>query len=127
MAVLSAGGKPAITHYRIAKRFAHHTRITVNLETGRTHQIRVHMAYRRYPLVGDPVYGGRPRIPPGASAELIAALREFPRQALHARALGLLHPASGEHMEFECPLPGDLLGLLEVLEREDPVTALGQG
>ena len=127
MAVLSAGGKPAITHYRIAKRFAHHTRITVNLETGRTHQIRVHMAHRRYPLVGDPVYGGRPRIPPGASAELIAALRAFPRQALHARALGLLHPASGEHMEFECPLPEDLLGLLEVLERGDPVTALGRG
>jgi 23S rRNA pseudouridine1911/1915/1917 synthase len=127
MAVLSAGGKPAITHYRIAKRFAHHTRITVNLETGRTHQIRVHMAHRRYPLVGDPVYGGRPRIPPGASAELIAALRAFPRQALHARALGLLHPASGKHMEFECPLPEDLLGLLEVLERGDPVTALGRG
>jgi 23S rRNA pseudouridine1911/1915/1917 synthase len=127
MAVLSAGGKPAITHYRVARRFAHHTRITVNLETGRTHQIRVHMAYRHYPLVGDPVYGGRPRIPAGASAELIAALRGFPRQALHARALGLLHPASGEQLEFECPLPGDLLGLLEVLEREDPVTALGQG
>ena len=126
MAVLSAGGKPAITHYRVARRFAHHTRITVNLETGRTHQIRVHMAHRRYPLVGDPVYGGRPRIPPGASAELIAALREFPRQALHARALGLLHPASGELMEFECPLPEDMLGLLEVLEREDPVTALGR-
>lgn len=127
MAVLSAGGKPAITHYRVAKRFAHHTRITVNLETGRTHQIRVHMAYRRYPLVGDPVYGGRPRIPPGASAELIDALRGFPRQALHARALGLIHPASGEELAFDCPLPGDLLGLLDVLEREDPVATLGRG
>ncbi|MFC1578852.1 23S rRNA pseudouridine(1911/1915/1917) synthase RluD [Pseudomonadota bacterium] len=125
MAVLAAGGKPAVTHYRVAKRFGHHTQITVNLETGRTHQIRVHMAHRRYPLVGDPVYGGRPRIPPGASAELVAALRGFPRQALHARALGLIHPVSGEEVQFDCPLPEDLLGLLDVLGREDPVAAHG--
>jgi 23S rRNA pseudouridine1911/1915/1917 synthase len=123
MAVLASGGKRAVTHYRVARRFGHHTRITVNLETGRTHQIRVHMAYRRYPLVGDPVYGGRPRIPKGASAELVAALREFPRQALHARALGLIHPGSGALVEYECPLPADLQGLLDVLEREDPATA----
>ncbi len=122
MAVLSTGGKPAVTHYRVTRRFAHHTRIAVNLETGRTHQIRVHMAYRRYPLVGDPLYGGRPRIPRGASEELIRALREFPRQALHARVLGLIHPDSGEAVQFECPLPADLLGLLDVLEREDPAT-----
>ncbi|MCB1708533.1 MAG: 23S rRNA pseudouridine(1911/1915/1917) synthase RluD, partial [Halioglobus sp.] len=83
MAVLGNGGKTAITHYRVTRRFAHHTRITVNLETGRTHQIRVHMAHRHYPLVGDPLYGGRPRIPRGASGELIEALRSFPRQALH--------------------------------------------
>ena len=120
MAVLAVGGKPAITHYRITRRFGHHTQIAVNLETGRTHQIRVHLAHRHYPLVGDPVYGGRPRLPKGASDELIAALRGFPRQALHARALGLLHPESGEQCEFECPLPGDLLGLLDVLKREDP-------
>ncbi|MCB1856618.1 MAG: 23S rRNA pseudouridine(1911/1915/1917) synthase RluD [Halieaceae bacterium] len=126
MAVLAAGGKPAITHYRVATRFRHHTRIVVNLETGRTHQIRVHMAYRRFPLVGDPVYGGRPRIPPGASAELIAALRGFPRQALHARALELVHPASGEPVQFACPLPDDLRDLLAVLEREDPVASDGQ-
>jgi 23S rRNA pseudouridine1911/1915/1917 synthase len=122
MAVLSAGGKPAITHYRVTRRFAHHTRIAVSLETGRTHQIRVHMAHRHYPLVGDPVYGGRPRIPKGASGELIDALRGFPRQALHAQVLGLIHPQSGEEMRFECPLPEDMLGLLDILEREDPVT-----
>jgi 23S rRNA pseudouridine1911/1915/1917 synthase len=120
MAVLAAGGKPAITHYRIARRFGHHTRITVNLETGRTHQIRVHMAHRRYPLIGDPVYGGRPRIPRGASDVLIDALRGFRRQALHAQALGLLHPETGEQMQFECPLPEDMHGLLAVLQQEDP-------
>ncbi len=120
MAVLSAGGKPAITHYRVTQRFGHHTRIAVNLETGRTHQIRVHMAHRRYPLVGDPTYGGRPRIPKGASGELIEALRCFPRQALHAQVLGLVHPESGEEMRFECPLPADIVALLDILAREDP-------
>ncbi|PLW67470.1 23S rRNA pseudouridine(1911/1915/1917) synthase RluD [Pseudohalioglobus lutimaris] len=123
MSVLAAGGKPAITHYRIRKRFGHHTCITVNLETGRTHQIRVHMAHKHYPLVGDPLYGGRPRIPKGASDELVAALRSFPRQALHAQGLGLIHPDTGEEMQFDCPLPDDLLGLLDVLEREDPVVS----
>jgi 23S rRNA pseudouridine1911/1915/1917 synthase len=120
MAVLAVGGKPAITHYRITRRFGHHTQIAVTLETGRTHQIRVHMAHRHYPLVGDPVYGGRPRLPKGASDELIAALRGFPRQALHARALGLIHPETGEQCQFECPLPQDLQDLLAVLQREDP-------
>ncbi len=123
MAVLSAGGKPAVTHYRVSRRFGHHTCVIVNLETGRTHQIRVHMAHRRYPLVGDPLYGGRPRIPKGASGELIDALRGFSRQALHAQALGLIHPESGEEMRFDCPLPADIVALLDVLEREDPVTS----
>jgi 23S rRNA pseudouridine1911/1915/1917 synthase len=123
MAVLAAGGKSAVTHYRVAQRFGHHTRITVNLETGRTHQIRVHMAHRHYPLVGDPLYGGRPRIPKGASDELISALRGFTRQALHAQALGLIHPESGDALRFECPLPGDIASLLGVLEHEDPVVA----
>ena len=123
MAVLAIGGKPAITHYRIAQRFGHHTRITVNLETGRTHQIRVHMSHRHYPLIGDPVYGGRPRIPKGASDTLIDALRGFRRQALHAQKLGLIHPETGEDMQFECPLPEDMLALLAVLQREDPPLA----
>jgi 23S rRNA pseudouridine1911/1915/1917 synthase len=120
MAVLAVGGKPAVTHYRVLQRFGHHTSVAVTLETGRTHQIRVHMAHRHYPLVGDPVYGGRPRIPRGASERLIEALRGFGRQALHARALGLIHPASGEDMAFECPLPADLQQLLAVLAEEDP-------
>jgi 23S rRNA pseudouridine1911/1915/1917 synthase len=119
MAVVVAGGKSAITHYRVAKRFAHHTRITVNLETGRTHQIRVHMAHRHYPLIGDRLYGGRPRIPRAASQELINALRTFPRQALHALELGLIHPDSGETVSFECPLPEDIVQLLATLKRED--------
>lgn len=119
MAVLAVGGKSAITHYRVVKRFTHHTRVAVMLETGRTHQIRVHMAHRHYPLIGDPLYGGRPRIPKGASQELITALRTFPRQALHAQVLGLIHPDSGESMSFECDLPADIEQLLATLERED--------
>ncbi len=123
MAVTAVGGKPAITHYRLAQRFGHHTRITVNLETGRTHQIRVHMAHRRYPLIGDPLYGGRPRIPKGASDQLIHMLRNFSRQALHARSLGFIHPATEEAVQFECPLPDDIQHLIAVLEAEDPPLA----
>jgi 23S rRNA pseudouridine1911/1915/1917 synthase len=119
MAVLSVGGKPAVTHYRVVKRFAHYTQVAVNLETGRTHQIRVHMAHRHYPLIGDPLYGGRPRIPRGASQALINTLRTFPRQALHAEKLGLIHPVSNEAVSFECPLPEDIVDLVATLERED--------
>jgi 23S rRNA pseudouridine1911/1915/1917 synthase len=119
MAVLTVGGKPAVTHYRIAERFAHHTHISVRLETGRTHQIRVHMAHLHYPLVGDPTYGGRPRIPRAADQALIDMLRQFPRQALHARRLGLVHPRSGEALQWERPLPPDMLQLLEVLRKHD--------
>ena len=118
MAVV-ADGKPAVTHYRIAHRFKHYTQLQVNLETGRTHQIRVHMAHRKWPLVGDPVYGGRQRVPAGASDLLMSTLRGFPRQALHAQALEFEHPASGDWMEFETNLPDDLVNLLEVLESED--------
>ncbi|MFT6288051.1 MAG: 23S rRNA pseudouridine1911/1915/1917 synthase [Halieaceae bacterium] len=120
MAVVTMGGKPAITHYKVVRRYGHHTRIAVNLETGRTHQIRVHMAHRHYPLIGDPSYGGRPKLPKGASQELIETLRGFPRQALHAEVLGLIHPVSGEERQFECPLPDDMIALLDVLAREDP-------
>lgn len=121
MSVQAVGGKTAITHYRVKQRFGHHTCIAVNLETGRTHQIRVHMAHKKYPLVGDPTYGGRPRLPKGASDELIATLRGFSRQALHAQALGLFHPETGEEVHFECPLPDDMVQLLDVLQAEDPV------
>ena len=112
-------GKPAVTHFKVAERFANHTAITVNLETGRTHQIRVHMAYRHHPLIGDPTYAGRPRIPSGASAELVEGLRQFPRQALHARTLAFDHPASGERVEFATQLPDDLEALLALLRAED--------
>lgn len=120
MAVLAAGGKEAVTHYRVERRFGHHTSISVRLETGRTHQIRVHMAHRHHPLVGDPVYGGRPRIPPGASEKLITTLRAFGRQALHARTLALDHPQRNERVEFSCELPADMQELLAVLASEDP-------
>lgn len=114
-------GKPALTHYKVAERFANHTAITVNLETGRTHQIRVHMAHRHHPLVGDATYAGRPRIPSGASAALIDGLRQFPRQALHARTLAFDHPASGERVEFATQLPDDLEALLALLRAEDAI------
>ena len=118
MAVV-ADGKPAVTHFRIAHRFKHYTQLQVNLETGRTHQIRVHMAHRKWPLIGDPVYGGRQRVPAGASDLLISTLRSFPRQALHAQALEFEHPASGDWMGFETELPDDLVNLLEILDSED--------
>jgi 23S rRNA pseudouridine1911/1915/1917 synthase len=118
MAVV-ADGKPAVTHFRIAHRFKHYTQLQVNLETGRTHQIRVHMAHRKWPLIGDPVYGGRQRVPAGASDLLMSTLRSFPRQALHAQALEFEHPASGDWMEFETELPDDLVNLLEILDIED--------
>jgi 23S rRNA pseudouridine1911/1915/1917 synthase len=106
-------GKEAVTHYRVVERFRAHTHVRVRLETGRTHQIRVHMAYIHYPLVGDPLYGGRLRIPAGASAPLQAALRAFKRQALHAACLGLVHPLTGEPMRWQAPLPEDMAALLE--------------
>ena len=119
MAVVDPGGKEAITHYRLIKRFASHTHIRCMLETGRTHQIRVHMAHIKYPLLGDPLYAGRPRIPKGASQLLIDTLRGFGRQALHARRLRLLHPSSNEEMGWEAPLPADMQALLAVLAVED--------
>ncbi len=114
-AVVRTGGKAAVTHYRLAERFATHTLIHVMLETGRTHQIRVHMAHINYPLVGDPVYGGRFKIPAGASPQLTATLRDFARQALHAASLGFLHPDTGEYVEWQSPLPADFAHLLATL------------
>ena len=111
-------GKPAITHYTVLERFRAHTYISVKLETGRTHQIRVHFAWRRHPLVGDPTYGGRLALPAGATEPLVDALRSFRRQALHATRLGFEHPATGEAMLLEAPPPGDFESLLAVM-RED--------
>ncbi len=113
-------GRPAVTHYTVVERFAAHTLIDVRLETGRTHQIRVHFAYRRHALLGDPVYGGRLALPRGASDALIAALRGFRRQALHAAKLGFAHPETGEAVSFEAEPPADFLALLDALrERVD--------
>lgn len=108
-------GRDAVTHYRVISRFRGHTHVRVQLETGRTHQIRVHMAHAGHPLVGDPVYGGRMRLPKGGTPEMIKAVQHFPRQALHARRLGLVHPASGEGMSWESPLPADMVELLATL------------
>jgi len=117
MAVVEEG-KHAVTHYRVIQKYRGHTHISCKLETGRTHQIRVHMAHIHYPLVGDPLYGGRPKVPKGASLELIDAVRQFNRQALHAFKLGLNHPVGGDYMEWECPLPEDMQLLLAVLEAD---------
>ncbi|MFC6634576.1 23S rRNA pseudouridine(1911/1915/1917) synthase RluD [Microbulbifer taiwanensis] len=118
MAVLDFGGKEAITHYRVGERFRAHTLLRCALATGRTHQIRVHMAHIRHPLVGDPLYGGRAKLPPEAVAGLVEALQQFPRQALHAAELALLHPKTGEEMHWCAPMPADMLQLLELLRAD---------
>ena len=111
-------GRAAVTHYRVQERFRGHTYLRVQLETGRTHQIRVHMAHVGYPLVGDPLYGGRPKLPPKATPELLATLAAFKRQALHAAQLRLAHPETGEPLEFSSPLPADFVHLLDVLRAD---------
>ena len=112
-------GKPALTHFQVVRKFAHYSLIRLQLETGRTHQIRVHMAHINYPLLGDPVYGGRGRIPAGASEALIDVIRGFRRQALHAERLGFIHPRSHEMVSFEAPLPQDFQQLLNALIEYD--------
>jgi 23S rRNA pseudouridine1911/1915/1917 synthase len=111
-------GREAVTHYRVRERFRTMTLVECRLETGRTHQIRVHMAHVRHPLVGDAQYGGLLKLPKGASAELADALRGFRRQALHAERLEFLHPASGKTVAFEAALPADMAALAAAL-RED--------
>jgi 23S rRNA pseudouridine1911/1915/1917 synthase len=113
-----SSGREAVTHYRVIKRFRAHTHVRVQLETGRTHQIRVHLAHAKYPIVGDRVYGGRLLLPKGASAELIEALRTFPRQALHAAQLAFAHPITDKPQSFTAELPADIQELLKVLERD---------
>ena len=108
-------GKTAITHYRVNERYRLHTKLTVKLETGRTHQIRVHMAYINHPLLGDPVYGGRFKIPAASDDDFVEALKSFKRQALHARHLGLIHPATNEFIEWEVEVPQDMIDLQNVL------------
>ncbi|WP_019625690.1 23S rRNA pseudouridine(1911/1915/1917) synthase RluD [Thioalkalivibrio sp. ALJT] len=115
---VTAGGKPAVTHYRVAERFPAHTLLNVRLETGRTHQIRVHMAYVRHPIVGDLTYGGRPRPVRGMSEAIRATLAACKRQALHAARLEFEHPVTGAPCSFEAPLPADFAALLTAL-RDD--------
>ncbi|MEL7413302.1 MAG: 23S rRNA pseudouridine(1911/1915/1917) synthase RluD [Pseudomonadota bacterium] len=111
-------GKPAVTHYRVAEHFREHTRIRLRLETGRTHQIRVHMSYLQHPLLGDTAYGGRARIPTGASEELTEMIRGFDRQALHAVMLRFDHPVTGEELEFHAPVPDDMVEMTEALRKD---------
>jgi 23S rRNA pseudouridine1911/1915/1917 synthase len=114
MAVVE-NGKPAITHYRILQRFHGYTYLQVFLETGRTHQIRVHLSHLHHPLLGDPLYGGRQKIPPGSSPKAVQALQRFRRQALHATRLQLRHPTTGETLTWEAPPPTDMQQILKLL------------
>lgn len=118
---VNRNGKPAVTHYRVLQKFRQHTHVRVKLESGRTHQIRVHMSHIKYPLVGDPVYGGRRRMPAGASDRLVRVLGHFPRQALHATQLVLQHPASGKVLQWQSRLPDDMQQLVRLLAEESDV------
>lgn len=116
---VSSHGKEAVTHYRVIDRYQNHTHVKAILETGRTHQIRVHLSHIGYPLMGDPIYGGKVRFPKKADVILKEAIVNFKRQALHARKLTLIHPISGELMSWKAPLPEDMLALLGVLSAYD--------
>ncbi|GGD34992.1 23S rRNA pseudouridine(1911/1915/1917) synthase RluD [Pseudoxanthomonas indica] len=111
-------GRDAVTHYRLRERFRAHTALECRLETGRTHQIRVHMAHIKYPIIGDPLYGGPLKLPKGASEELIAALRGFKRQALHAETLEFRHPVSGDAIRVSAPVPQDMQDLMAALRAD---------
>ncbi|MDR3492814.1 MAG: 23S rRNA pseudouridine(1911/1915/1917) synthase RluD [Gammaproteobacteria bacterium] len=117
MAVIETG-KPAVTHYRVLERYRAHTRVKVQLETGRTHQIRVHMAHIHHPLLGDPVYAGRLQLPKGATPPLVDMLRQFKHQALHAYELTLEHPVTHEIMTWQAPIPEDMQKLIECLRKD---------
>jgi 23S rRNA pseudouridine1911/1915/1917 synthase len=117
---VSSNGKEATTHYRVIDRFKSHTHVKAILETGRTHQIRVHLSHIGYPLLGDPMYGGRVRFPKKASEILKESLLGFKRQALHSKKLTLNHPSTGELMSWKAPLPDDMVKLLNILNEFDP-------
>ncbi|NQY50088.1 MAG: 23S rRNA pseudouridine(1911/1915/1917) synthase RluD [Colwellia sp.] len=116
-------GRPSVTHYRVMEKYRLHTRLRLRLETGRTHQIRVHMSHITHPLVGDPVYGGRPRPPKNATPELLMKLRSFKRQALHAAMLSLFHPITGEEMTWHAELPEDFVELVKLLQDDNKLNA----
>jgi 23S rRNA pseudouridine1911/1915/1917 synthase len=114
-------GRPSVTHYRVMEKFRLHTRLRLRLETGRTHQIRVHMAHITHALAGDPVYGGRPRPPKNASEELREMLRQFKRQALHAAMLSLYHPITGVQMTWHADVPEDMVALADLLRKDTKI------
>ncbi len=116
--VVREDGREAVTHYRLRERFRAHTLLECRLETGRTHQIRVHMAHIKHPIIGDPLYGGPLKLPKGATAGLVESLRGFKRQALHAETLEFVHPLSGEPVRCSTPMPADMLALVATL-RDD--------
>ena len=118
---VSSQGKPAVSHYRVMKKYRAHTLVQVRLESGRTHQIRVHMAHLHHPVVGDPVYGGRLKIPAGASEKLKQELRGFKRQALHALKLSLTHPGTGKRAQWASSVPEDMNKLMEALAQDAKV------
>jgi 23S rRNA pseudouridine1911/1915/1917 synthase len=111
-------GREAVTHYRVLDRFRAHTHIRCQLETGRTHQIRVHLSHIGYPLFGDPEYGRRLSLPKGMIPEHAEVLRAFKRQALHASELSFIHPLSDEEIRCVAPLPTDMQSLLQVLTED---------
>ena len=115
---VTASGKPAITRVRVLKKYRSHTLVQANLESGRTHQIRVHLSWRGFSLVGDSVYGNRKKIPPSATSELVSTLQNFKRQALHAQQLTLRHPDSDEEMTWAVDTPQDMKNLLVSLEND---------
>jgi 23S rRNA pseudouridine1911/1915/1917 synthase len=111
-------GRDAVTHFRLRQRFRAHTALECRLETGRTHQIRVHMAHLKHPIVGDPMYGGPLKLPKGATPALVEALRGFRRQALHAETLEFAHPLTGQALRCTAPVPADLRALLRALAED---------
>ena len=113
-------GRPAVTYVRVCERFAQHSLVEARLETGRTHQIRVHLAYIGRPLVGDGRYGADGRVPFGAAPDRAELVRAFPRQALHAHHLAFAHPRLGTRMRFDSPLPEDVSNLLTTLREAMP-------
>jgi len=120
---VTISGRPSVTHYRVLEKYRLHTRLRLRLETGRTHQIRVHMSHITHPLVGDQAYGGRPRPPKNATPELLDTLRAFKRQALHAAMLTLFHPITGEKMTWRAELPEDFVHLVKVLQKDSKLNA----
>jgi len=118
---VTTGGRDAVTHYRVQERYAFHTYLRVKLETGRTHQIRVHMSYIKHPIIGDAPYGGRMPRGQGMSEKLRSTLAAFPRQALHARELELEHPLTGEVLSFTAEAPQDMQDMIKLLRAESPL------